>query len=111
MHPGARTQHRPVPLILVASTAAAVAQGVAAQLRREGNVVYVAHTAEGCLRVATSVGPDVVLLDPSLPPRLERLLKAHPISASAEILHLSDTMPRPTFTVRRAPVTADPHAA
>jgi DNA-binding response OmpR family regulator len=102
---------RLVPLIVVASPASALAESVAAQLRRDGNVVYVAHTAEGCLRVATSVGPDLVLLDPALPPRLERLLKAHPASAGAEILHLSESVPQPTFKIRRAPVTAGPHAA
>jgi len=111
MHPGARTQHRPVPLILIASMSRQFAESVASQLRREGHVVYVAHTAEGCLRVATSVGPDMVLLDPAMPPRLERLLKAHPISAAAEILHLSEKMPRPAFKMRRAPVSAGPHAA
>jgi len=102
---------RAVPLILIASTTSALAEGVASQLRRDGNVVYVAHTAEGCLRVATSVGPDLVLLDPALPARLERLLKAHPTSAGAEIMHLSKSVPRPTFRVKRAPVTAGPHAA
>ena len=105
---------RRTPLILVASASATLAEGVAAELRREGNAVYVAHSAEGCLRVATSVGPDLVLLDPALPPRLERLIKAHPASAGAQILHLSESTPRPVFKVRRAPATsstAGPHAA
>jgi hypothetical protein len=61
---------------------------VAHRLRNAGNVVYVAHSPEGCLRVATSVGPDVVLLDPAFPARLESLLRAHPVSARAQILHL-----------------------
>jgi DNA-binding response OmpR family regulator len=102
---------RRVPLIVIASAAAAYADAIAEQLRREGNVVYVAHTADGCLRVATSVGPDLVLLDPALPPRLEQLLKAHPTSAGAQILHLSEGLPRPTYRVQKAPATADPHAA
>jgi DNA-binding response OmpR family regulator len=105
---------RGIQLILVASASAALAEGVAAELRREGNAVYVAHSAEGCLRVATSVGPDLVLLDPALPPRLERLIRAHPSSSGAQILHLSESMPRPVFQVRRAPAsssTAGPHAA
>src|SRR5437016_14469779 len=102
---------RRVPLIIVASAALELAESVAAQLRREGNVVYVAHSAEGCLRVATAVGPDLVLLDPALPSRLERLLKAHPTSAGAQILHLSEKTPRPTFKVRKASATAGPHAA
>jgi hypothetical protein len=35
------------------------------------------------------VFPDVVLLDPRLPHRLEKLLRAHPSSAAAQILHLT----------------------
>jgi DNA-binding response OmpR family regulator len=80
---------RNVPLIVIASNSTAMAEEVAARLRRAGNVVYVTHSAEGCLRVATSVEPDVVLLDPRLPRRLERLLHAHPSSARAQILHLT----------------------
>ena len=84
---------RSVPLVVIASKSSVLAEEVAARLRRSGNVVYVTHSAEGCLRVATSVMPDVVLLDPGLPPRLERLLRAHPSSAGAQILHLSqDTL-------------------
>jgi CheY-like chemotaxis protein len=102
---------RSVPLVLIASASSALAEAVAAQLRREGHIVYVAHSADGCLRVATSVAPDLVLLDPAMPPRLEQLLRAHPISAGAEILHLSESVPRPTFKIERAPATAGPHAA
>ncbi len=98
---------RHVPLIVIASASAALADSVADQLRREGNVVYVTHSAEGCLRVATSVGPDVILLDPALPNRLERLLKAHPTSACAQVLHLADAAARPpSFTLPRAPAAA-----
>ena len=81
---------RIVPLIVVASTSASFADDVAARLRGTGSVVYVTHSLQGCLRVATSIGPDVVLLDPRLPPRLEQLLAAHPTSASAKILHLTE---------------------
>src|SRR5438067_11139955 len=95
--------HRSVPLILVASASASLAEDVAARLRREGNVVYTAHSAEGCLRVATSVSPDVVLIDPDFPRRFERLLHAHPASAQAQILHLSqDSTPRIAVQVRHA---------
>jgi DNA-binding response OmpR family regulator len=77
------------PLIVVASESADVAAEIAARLRREGNAVCIAHSVEGCLRVATSVGPDVVLLDPALHTRrLEELLRAHPTSAQATIMHL-----------------------
>lgn len=105
---------RPVPLILVASASSAVADSLAAQLRSEGNVVYVAHSADGCLRVAASVGPDVILMDPALPKadRFERLIKAHPMCAGTQVLHLSEGMPRPQFGLPRAPAAkAGPHAA
>jgi DNA-binding response OmpR family regulator len=90
---------RRVPLIVVASTSASFAEEVAAPLRRDGSIVYVAHSLHGCLRVATSVAPDLVLLDPEFPPRLERLLNAHPTSAHATILHLTEKR-----TARSAPV-------
>jgi len=84
---------RSTPVIVVASASAGLADDVAARLRRDGSVVCVAHSAEGCLRVATSVGPDVVLLDPELhTPKLERLLHAHPTSARARILHLDSAL-------------------
>jgi DNA-binding response OmpR family regulator len=95
---------RSVPLILVASTSSAYAEEVATRLRHDGSVVYVTHSAEGCLRVATSVEPDLILLDPRLPQWVDRLLRAHPTSARAQILHLSETP---------APRSAEPvlHAA
>jgi DNA-binding response OmpR family regulator len=105
---------RNVPLNVVASTSDAYAEDVASRLRRDGNVVYVTHSAEGCLRVATSVAPDVVLLDPRLPHRLEDLLHAHPASAQSQILHLT-TVPGSAFRVPRSSATpaatAGPHAA
>src|SRR5215471_1004390 len=105
-----------VPLVIIASQSSVLADSIAGQLRSEGNVVYVTHSADGCLRVATSVHADVVLLDPSLPKRgrLEKLLKAHPFSTGAQILHLSESM-QPNFRLRRAPAAppkvAGPHAA
>jgi hypothetical protein len=44
-----------------------------------------AHDAGGCLRIATAVGPDRVVLDRRVPQRLVRLLKAHPVSSSGQI--------------------------
>jgi AmiR/NasT family two-component response regulator len=99
------TQQRGVPLIVVASMSASFAEDIAVRLRRNGSLVYVTHSLKGCLRVATSVGPDVVLLDPALPHRhrLEQLLHAHPVSAHATILRLSgETVPRPTPQVLHA---------
>ena len=83
---------RSVPLIVLASTSASLAEDVAARLRRDGSTVYVTHSLKGCLRVATSVAPDVILLDGGFPPRLEELLHAHPTSARAAILHLNKEM-------------------
>jgi DNA-binding response OmpR family regulator len=97
-----------VLLIVVASATPAVAEDVAARLRLDGSVVYVAHSAQGCLRVATSISPDMVVLDPALPRRLEALLRAHPATATAEILHLEPARPR---ILRPAATAADPHAA
>jgi len=102
-----------VPLVIIAcASSSALVERVASQLRLEGNVVYITHGVDGCLRVATSVQADVVLLDPQLPHRgrLEKLLKAHPSSAGAQILHLSENM-RPSYRLRRAPAAAGPHAA
>ena len=101
---------RNVLLIVVASATAAVAEEVAARLRLDGSVVYVAHSAQGCLRVATSISPDMVVLDPALPRRLEALLRAHPATVGAEILHLEPArrIPRP---IRTPTPAADPHAA
>jgi DNA-binding MurR/RpiR family transcriptional regulator len=91
-----------VRLIVIGSLSSALADSVAQRLRRDGSVVYVTHSAEGCLRVATSVHADVVLLDPSFPPRVEKLLRAHPSSAGARILHLSEELARPSGARRPA---------
>jgi hypothetical protein len=107
---------RHVPLIVIACAADAFADAVASQLRREGNVVYVTHSADGCLRVACSVGPDVVLVDPALGnvDRYERLIRAHPMCADTQVLHLSEASSRTQWRLPRAPkpaATAGPHAA
>ena len=79
---------RRAPVIVVASAREGKADEVAERLRRDGAVVLAAHSLEGCLRVATSVGPDIVLLDPDLPPRLAELLRAHPVSARARLIQM-----------------------
>jgi hypothetical protein len=50
------------------------------------------------------VAPDLVLLDPEFPQRLEELLHAHPTSARATVLHLTEER-----TPRAAPAVL--HAA
>lgn len=61
------------------------AEDLAAMLRGEGAVVVIAGGERACLRVATSVRPDVVLLDPQLSRGLLSLLRAHPQSNAAQI--------------------------
>jgi len=80
------------PLIVVASAVPGTAERTVARLRQDGAVAYAAHSADGCLRVATSIGPDVILLDPLLEHRahLMRLLRAHPTSARAHVQPLTD---------------------
>jgi len=102
---------RHVPLIVIGSASSALADSVAVTLRREGSVVYVTHSPEGCLRVASSIAPDAVLLDQRFPSRIENLLKAHPMSARAQIFHLSDDLSRVVAHLPRTPLSADPHAA
>jgi hypothetical protein len=78
------TDQRRVPLIVVAGR-----EGTAALvecLRAQGAVVYQTHTPEGCLRVATAVGPDMIVLPPGFPRRLAHLLQQHPRSAGAKIV-------------------------
>jgi len=56
-----------------------------------GAVVVKTRDAGGCLRISTSVGPDVIVLDRRVPERLVRLLRAHPVSSDARI----DWLPSP----------------
>jgi hypothetical protein len=102
---------RQVPLVVVGCASAAMANSAAAQLRRQGNVVYVTHSADGCLRVAVSVEPDMILLDSAFPGRVEKLLKAHPASAHAQVFHLPDDLSRVSEQPARTVKTAGPHAA
>jgi hypothetical protein len=81
---------RRAPLIVIASPRPGVADAIADRLRSDGAVAYATHSAAGCLRVATSTRPDILLLDPKLPSRLRHLLRAHPMSAGAQVLPLSE---------------------
>ena len=80
----------PPRLVLVASTHPERVDAIVDRLRHAGVTAYAARSTNGCLRVATSIGPDLILLDTSLPARVERLLRAHPTSARARILRLSE---------------------
>jgi hypothetical protein len=79
---------RRAPVIVVASARGRTADEVASRLRGNGAIAVATHSAKGCLRVATSIGPDIVLLDSDLPRRLEKLLQAHPVSARAQLVHM-----------------------
>ena len=73
---------RAVPLIVIGSAHTALAESAAAQLRREGNVVYVTHSAEGCLRVASVLGASCVRAIGTTPgvftkPECETFLREH----------------------------------
>lgn len=79
------TPRRTHPLMLVAlvGTNDRASSELVRQIEGAGAVVYETHGARGCLRVATFVGPDRILLDPRLPAGLINQLAAHPMSARA----------------------------
>ena len=58
---------RRAQLIVVASAVEGTAERIAARLREDGAVAYATHSLKGCLRVATSLRPDIVVIDPALP--------------------------------------------
>ena len=77
--------NRQVPLVLLAVSEPGACQPFAALMRSEGVSVAVAHGDQACLRMATALYPDVILLDPRLPRALLSLLRAHPLSKHAQI--------------------------
>jgi hypothetical protein len=79
------TTSREVPLVILGVVERHTAEPLATLLRQEGMVVAVAVGERGCLRVATAVDPDVILIDPRLPRALVSLLRAHPLSRHAHI--------------------------
>ena len=94
------------PLIVVASAVDGTAERIVARLREDGAVAYATHSVNGCLRVATSMRPDIVVLDPALPGRLERLLRAHPMTAHARFLFLAEDAAAPIEVERTAHLVA-----
>ena len=97
---------RRAQLIVVASAVDGTAERIAARLREDGAVAYATHSLKGCLRVATSLRPDIVVIDPALPGRLEQLLRAHPMSAHARFLYLTDDAAAPIGVERTAHLVA-----
>ena len=58
--------------------------------RDQGAVVIHAGDEGGCLRVATAVWPDMIVLNNTAWSRLLQLLSAHPVSARARIQRLPE---------------------
>jgi hypothetical protein len=81
-------QHRASPLVVVASSDAELVDRICERMRHAGFVACRARSAAGCLRVATAVAPDIVLLDGGLSRKLEGMLRSHPASATAHIVRL-----------------------
>jgi DNA-binding response OmpR family regulator len=59
------------------------------EVRHSGLVACVARSAGGFLRVATAVGPDIVLLDSSMPWNLAEKLRAHPATVRPVVIPVS----------------------
>ena len=55
---------------------------------RPDMIVYGVHGGRACLRIATAVGPDLVLIDSRCPRGLEDRLRSHPTSASAGLVRM-----------------------
>jgi hypothetical protein len=90
--PQEQRRRRDTPLVVLAELAPEVAKEMTRHWQREGAVVYQTSSALGCLRVATAVGPDVIVLGPSAPTWLAERLHAHPVSRSATIRHQAATV-------------------
>src|SRR5215204_4953974 len=76
---------RTIPLLVIGVASREASEPLATVMREEGAFVLVTEGERACLRVATAVGPDVVLLDPRLPRTLLSMLRAHPMSRRAQI--------------------------
>ena len=71
--------------MLLGGTDPVALQSLARVMRQEGMGVAGALGDRACLRVATALSPDIILLDPRLPRSLLSLLRAHPLSNCAHI--------------------------
>ena len=84
-----RPRRRAKPLALVATGDEVLHRRLVQLAERLGYASCRARTTDGCLRVATAIGPDVVLMDDRWPMGLERLLRAHPAFVASEIVRVS----------------------
>jgi CheY-like chemotaxis protein len=78
-------------LVLVATPDPDVAQHLVEEIHGCGFVACVARSAAGCLRVATAVGPDLVLLDARLPRHLEGILSSYPATATSQVMRVVES--------------------
>jgi DNA-binding IclR family transcriptional regulator len=78
------------PLVLVLGADPSPAACIVNFWRDQGAVVVHVRDDAGCLRVATAVGPDVIVLANTASGRLLKLLAAHPVSARARIERLPE---------------------
>lgn len=92
MHPTRRKK----PLVLVLATDPAVAAGLAEFWHGLGAVVVRARDEGRCLRVATAVGLDVMVVDHCASRRLLRRIGAHPVSARARLDWVEEAAALPT---------------
>jgi len=76
------------PLVLVCTADANLGRRLVAQMDEAGLVACVAHGEAGCLRVGTAVGPDLVLVDASVPDRVIDMLRSHPTCRTARVVRL-----------------------
>jgi CheY-like chemotaxis protein len=81
----ALAQRRTTPLVVLGTTERRSAERLAALFRGEGASVTIAVGERGCLRVASALGPDVLLLDRRFPRLLLSLLRAHPLCRQAQV--------------------------
>jgi hypothetical protein len=85
---GMQANRRNHPLVLVLGLEPASTARVIDLSRGQGAVVARVRDDAGCLRVATAVGPDIILVDTTASSRLLKLLAAHPASAWSGCLKL-----------------------
>jgi hypothetical protein len=88
-------------LVIVASEAPGVADDWATHLVQAGWMAVPARSPRGCLRLATALGPDTILVDDTFPASIERLIAAHPTSRQARLFRLAALRGRPADALVR----------
>lgn len=83
--PSASVRRVPLAVLLGSSSDA---HDAAQRLRGYGWGVYVVRSPQGVLRVATALGPDAIVVDALFPDHVQRLLAAHPLTATVRVIRL-----------------------